>query len=276
MRLSATTFSLRVTARVFAHALATFLALAASACAARSPMPNAPPTLSWRIVRELPHDVAHFTQGLEIVDGRLLESVGQFGRSALLIKDLGSGQVLAGRALPREEFGEGASVFGDRVVQLTWRNGRAHVYDLSLRELAGFAYGGEGWGLAHDERALIMSDGSARLQFRDPASFALTRSLDVQAQGVPVASLNELEYARGRIYANVWKSDRIAVIDPASGAVTAWVDLAALSGRFTRPDGWNAADHVLNGIAFEPRSGHFLVTGKCWPTLFEIAVDPPP
>lgn len=229
-------------------------------------------TLKWRVTRALPHNVDHFTQGLEIHDGRLLESTGLYGRSALFEKSVDTGDVLRFAQLPRNWFGEGVTVWRDRIVMLTWLERVAQVFDLDLRPVAQYRYDGEGWGLTHDDTHLIMSDGSATLRFRDPDDFTIVREVEVRDGDSRIAQLNELEFARGRIFANVWRTDRIAVIDPASGAVDAWIDLSPLRAQLALPPNWNPLDHVLNGIAFDPASGLFYVTGKCWPTLFEIEI----
>lgn len=228
--------------------------------------------LRYEIVATHPHDTANFTQGLHWHDGRIVESTGHYGRSALLLRDVRDSAPRVRRALDDTQFGEGVAGDGRRLVQLTWREGVALVYDLALRPIGRHAYDGEGWGLAWDGSRWLMSDGSSRILARDRDSFAPRGSFQVTDQGRPVAGLNELEFARGRLYANVWGSDRIAVIDPGSGAVEAWLDLASLRKGFARPPGWSERENVLNGIAFDPGSGHFFVTGKRWPVLFELRV----
>lgn len=246
------------------------------AIAATREASQAPFLLGFRVMRELPHDVSHYTQGLAWHEGKLIESAGRYGHSALYEKDHASGRVAREVRLPRNQFAEGATIFGDEVVQLTWREGVAHVWDRLFRPLRKLRYAGEGWGITHDGRALITSDGSDALSFRDPADFSVTRMLPVHAAGRPVVRLNELEYARQRIFANVWLSDRIVVIDPADGRVEAWLDLAALKTRFDKPQGWQAHEHVLNGIAYDADGDRFFVTGKCWPRLFELKIEPLP
>ncbi len=226
--------------------------------------------LRYEIVATHPHDVSVFTQGLAWHDGKLVESSGQHGHSALMLREAARSAPLTRRALAAAHFGEGVAGDGRRFVQLTWRSGVAFVYDLALRPLGRYSYEGEGWGLAYDGQQWLMSDGSSRIVARDRETFAPRGGFDVHDGGRPVTQLNELEFARGRLYANVWHADRIAVIDPASGAVESWLDLAALRRGFAKPKGWDEAEHVLNGIAFDPASGHFFVTGKCWPVLFEI------
>jgi glutaminyl-peptide cyclotransferase len=248
------------------------LVLACGACANEAARDR---VLPYEIVAMHPHDSKVFTQGLIWHDGRLAESAGQYGESAVLLRELRDATPRARRALEPTLFGEGLASDGTRLVQLTWRSGVALIYDTALRPLGRYRYEGEGWGLAYDGRRWLMSDGSHRIVARDAKTFAPVERIDVTWRGRPVPRLNELEYARGRLYANIWYSDRIAVIDPAGGAVEAWIDLAALRKGFAKPAGWNEQEHVLNGIAFDPKSGHFLVTGKCWPVLFEIRVGDP-
>lgn len=231
--------------------------------------------LRYEIVATHPHDVEAFTQGLAWHKGRLVESTGQYGRSALTLREVSSNAPRLRRPLAGTQFGEGVAGDGRRFVQLTWLSGVALVYDLSLRAVARFAYNGEGWGLAYDGKHWLMSDGSSRIVARDRDTFAPQGAFDVTYRGRPVTQLNELEFARGRLYANIWRADRIAVINPGNGGVEAWLDLASLRQGFRKPPRWNEAEHVLNGIAFDPKSGHFFVTGKCWPVLYELRIDPP-
>ena len=225
------------------------------------------------MVAAYPHDPRAFTQGLLYDDGTLLESTGGYGRSTLRRVELRSGRVVAERRLPAHLFGEGLARAGDRLIQLTWRAGRALVYDAATLEPAGsFEYPGEGWGLAFDGTHLVMSDGSATLRFLSPSGFAEVRRLEVRDRTGPVERLNELEYVGGYIYANVWHDERIAVISARSGEVRAWIDLAGILPLPFRRTG----EEVLNGIAHDPRTGRLFVTGKGWPRLFEIEVRPGP
>jgi len=223
----------------------------------------------YRIVARYPHEPTAFTQGLAWADGRLYESTGLEGQSSLREVDLTTGKVLRSAALRPWQFGEGIAVIGDRILQLTWKSGQALVRErASFRKLATFNYPGEGWGLAWDGRRLVMSDGSATLVFRDPDSFAELGRVTVTDAGRPVRQLNELEVIDGEIWANVWGSERIARIDPASGRVTAWVDLAGLRPQ---PAPGQAID-VLNGIAWDAEGKRLFVTGKLWPWLYQIRV----
>jgi glutaminyl-peptide cyclotransferase len=245
------------------------------ACGACARDANRERVLPYEIVAMHPHDSGVFTQGLLWHDGRLFESAGQFGQSAVLVRELRDAAPRARRALAPTQFGEGLATDGKRLLQLTWRSGIALAYDFGLRPLGRHTYEGEGWGLAYDGQRWLMSDGSSRIVARDRESFAPVASIEVTSRGRPVTRLNELEFARGRLYANIWYSDRIAVINPADGVVEAWIDLGALRKGFAKPAGWNEQEHVLNGIAFDPRNAHFFVTGKCWPVLFEIRVGEP-
>lgn len=230
------------------------------------------PVHGYRVLQAYPHDPGAFTQGLVIADGVLYEGTGLNGRSTLRRVDLATGAVLQSRALPEHYFGEGVAVLGDRIFQLTWRSGVVLVYDrVSFALQQTIAYPAEGWGLTTDGSHLIASDGSASLRFLDPDTFAEVRRLAVTDQGRPVARLNELEYVGGVILANVWQTERIAMIDPASGRVIGWLDLAGLLPAGERGRGVD----VLNGIAFDSRSGRLYVTGKLWPLLFAIEPVPP-
>jgi len=243
------------------------------ACANESPRDV---VLKYEIVATHPHDVVSFTQGLLWHEGKLLESTGGYGRSELALRDIESGALRRRHALRPSQFGEGAASDGRRFVQLTWLSGVALIYDFALKPVGRFDYVGEGWGLAYDGSQWLMSNGSSRITRRARDTFAELGSFEVRHHNRPIAALNELEFARGYLYANVWHTDRIAVIDPASGGVEAWLDLSALKQGFVKPPGWRPQEHVLNGIAFDPGSGHFFVTGKCWPVLYELRVKDAP
>ena len=263
-----------------ARAVLVLVALLALACApatSRAPISNAPAArartrvFTAEVVARIPHSPRAFTQGLELHDGLLYEGTGLSGRSEVRILELESGRELRSIALASEHYGEGLTVLGGRVYQLTLRSERCFVYDArTLERVAEHAYRGEGWGLAHDERSLIMSDGSDVLRFLDPTSFAEQRRVRVRDGLTPVTRLNELEAVGDEIWANVWRTDRIARIDPVTGRVLAWVDLAPLREEvaLTEPEA------VLNGIAYDEASGRLFVTGKLWPTLFEIRLGP--
>lgn len=231
------------------------------------------PTLAWKLVDSHPHDASSFTQGLVIDGDQLIEGTGLYGHSRLTVRDWKSGRLLHSASLPNDHFGEGVAVVGDRIIQLTWKNGIGHVFDRQLQPVARFRLSGEGWGLTSDGTRLVRSDGSSRLRFHDLQTYAETGQIEVVDGGLRVENLNELEFVDGDIYANVWQTNRIAVIDPTTGKVRAWIDLTGLSDRFPKPAAWNSIDAVLNGIAVVPASKHLLVTGKLWPRMFELSVD---
>ncbi len=235
-----------------------------------TPASNGPvPTYGYQILNIFPHDSNAFTQGLILVDGKLLESTGQEGSSSLRSVELDTGKVLKKVDVPPPYFAEGAAVLNGKVYQLTWQHSVGFIYDLQTLERAGqFDYEGEGWGLTTDGQSLIMSDGSSRLKFLDPSSFRVSRTISVTDGATPVNKLNELEVVKGEIYANVWHSDRIAVIDPQTGRVKAWIDLTGLMPEDEARD----EEAVLNGIAYDQANDKLYVTGKLWPRLFEIKV----
>lgn len=225
---------------------------------------------AWNVVGTLPHDVTHFTQGFEVFGDRIFESSGGYGRSALYELSRESGSVLRKHDIVHNLFAEGLTVFDDHIFVLSWLQRVAIRFNLSLEPQGLIRYSGEGWGLTHDGARLIMSNGSSQLQFKDPATFQTIGNIEVRDRSGPVHRLNELEYVDGLIYANVWKDDRIAVIDPSNGSVVRWIDMSALQHRFSKPPGWDPDEHVLNGIAYDPIRNVFLVTGKCWPYIFLV------
>jgi glutamine cyclotransferase len=232
---------------------------------------DATPWYTGRVVNTYPHDRGAFTQGLVWEDGFLYEGTGLNGNSSLRMVELETGNVLKRRILPGQYFGEGITIFQGRIMQLTWRSRTGFVYDKeSFELLQHFFYETEGWGLTHDGKRLIMSTGGSNLYFLDPATFRRTGQLYVHDHSGPVGMLNELEYVKGEIYANVWKTDTIARIDPETGRVTGWIRLdGLLSG-----DDYEQPVDVLNGIAYDDESDRLFVTGKLWPKLFEITLVP--
>jgi len=231
----------------------------------------APALYGYEVVTRYPHDPEAFTQGLVYWGDELLyESTGLWGRSSLREVDLATGRVLRRHDLDPRYFGEGIAVIGERIVQLTWQSGVALVYDRGTFELQGeLAYPGQGWGLTYDGRQLIMSDGTSTLRFWGAETLEETRRVQVIDGDAPVDRLNELEFVRGEVWANVWQTERIARIDPASGRVVGWIDLA---GLLSEPDRAGNTVDVLNGIAYDPDTGRVFVTGKWWPVLYEIRV----
>jgi glutamine cyclotransferase len=226
------------------------------------------PTYGFKVINTYPHDREAFTQGLAYDDGVLYEGTGLYGRSQLRTVDLETGRVLKQVNLPDWYFGEGITIFGDRLIQLTWQSGTGLIYDKdNLSSLGDFSYRTEGWGITSDGRRLIMSDGTDTLYILDPYIFKVTGTIKVKSNGQPVAGLNELEYVKGEIYANIFPTNKIAFISPENGLVRAWINLDGLLS----PEESRNAD-VLNGIAYYPKNETLLVTGKLWPSLFEIKV----
>jgi glutamine cyclotransferase len=230
-----------------------------------------PPVYGYKIVRQYPHDPAAFTQGLVFSAGYLYEGTGQHGQSWLRKVELETGKVLKESRLPESYFGEGIALWKDKIFQLTWQSKIGFVYELaSFKQTGSFLYQTEGWGLTQDGRRLILSDGSSFLSFREPETFRETGRIQVTESGAPVPNLNELEYIRGEIWANVWQTDRVARIHPATGKVVSWVDFTGLRAEMER---MGRVD-VLNGIAYDGARDRIFVTGKWWPRIFEIKVIP--
>jgi glutaminyl-peptide cyclotransferase len=227
------------------------------------------PVYGFVVKNTYPHDPQAFTQGLFIKDGQLYESTGQKGQSSMRKVDLKTGKVLQKKALADEYFGEGSTPVGDTIVNLTWQSNVGFIYDARTFALKGrFNYKGEGWGLANDANNVYMSDGSAEIRILDPKTLEERRRIRVTADGKPISQLNELEVVEGEIFANVWGTDVIARIDPASGKVVGWIDLSNLLPPAQR--GTSSPDAVLNGIAYDGKHHRLYVTGKLWPKLFEI------
>jgi len=220
----------------------------------------------YQVVRSYPHDHDAFTQGLQYVDGVFYEGTGLNGRSSIRRVELETGKVLQRRDVPQQHFGEGITVFKSDLIELTWQTHVAFVYDrTSFEPRKQFTYPGEGWGLTHDGASLIMSDGTDELRYLDPVTFAEKRRLKVTASGAPLRNLNELEFVKGEIFANIWQTDYVARISPSTGRVTAYVDLRGLLTQSER-----SGTDVLNGIAYDEAHDRLFVTGKLWPKVFEI------
>jgi glutamine cyclotransferase len=225
------------------------------------------PTYTYEIVATYPHDPAAFTEGLFFHDGRLFESTGAVGTSWIREVELTTGRVLRQRDLAKPHFGEGTVILGDKLYQLTWESGKAFVYDWKTFNPTGeFSYEGEGWSLTTDGTSLIMDDGTAVIKWRDPKTFAVTKSFVVMDNGESVSKLNELEWIKGELWANIWQSDQIARIDPTTGKVTGWIDLSGILSSIDR----TGKEDVLNGIAYDAARDKIYVTGKYWSKLFEI------
>jgi glutamine cyclotransferase len=227
------------------------------------------PIFGATVVKTYPHDPHAFTQGLEYFAGYLYESTGRSGQSSLRQTVLETGATLKRVSLPPQYFGEGLTIFRGKIYQLTWQSKTGFIYDpRSFRQIGEFHYDSEGWGLTHDDASLILSDGTNRLQFLDPASFKVIRTLEVYAGNEAVTNLNELEYIHGEIFANVWHCSRIARIDAKSGQVKAWIELDNVVQKEKHEQ-----EDVLNGIAYDAKRDRLLVTGKDWAEIFEIKIE---
>lgn len=254
----------------FGHTLALFACVGAlySCDRARGQDVDVP----FDVIAQWPHDSQAYTQGLVWDDSVLLESTGLYGKSELRRVDLNTGRVLSFTALAANRFGEGIARVGSRLFQLTWESNVGYVYDAdTFAPIDSFTYSGEGWGLATDGVSLIMSDGSDSLRYMSPETFVTERVVHVKHQGNPLRKLNELEFVNGEILANVYETDWLARIDPATGVVLQLVDFASLYPKGDRPYGTD----VFNGIAKGPEPGTLLVTGKLWPVLFTVRLKEP-
>ena len=241
-----------------------------------SPSPPAPSDVPFEhlrvsVLERRPHDRTSYTEGFELDDGRLFED-SAYGSANLREEDPTTGSVVRSAAIQQGFFAEGITVVDDKIVQLTWQNGKAFVYRLSdLSQIGTFSYDTEGWGLCDDGSRLVMSDGTSELYFRDRTTFALLGSVQVTQQGSPLEQLNELECVDGDVYANVWMTNSIVRIDPSDGVVTAEIDASGLLSPADAPGDEGA---VLNGIAYDSQSATFLLTGKLWPAMFEVRFVP--
>lgn len=237
---------------------------------------NQPPLVerqSYEIVRTIPHDTAAFTQGLFFHDGVLFESTGRYGESQVRKLDPQTGNVLALADLPQTVFGEGSASWGNKMIVLTWRSGAGFEIDMdTLETISGFSYPGEGWGLTVNEENLIQSNGSDQLLFLDPDTYRITKRLRVKLNGTPLRNLNELEWIEGEIWANIWQADQIVRIDPETGHV---VGIIEFTGLFPLSEREVPLDDVLNGIAYDAATKRIFVTGKHWPSLFEVRIVTP-
>ena len=227
---------------------------------------NSIPIYSYKIVNVYPHDASAFTEGLVYEDGFLYESTGRFNESTLRKVDLQTGEVIKLHKLDGNYFGEGITVYDNKIFQLTWKTNVGFIYDKDSFNLTNkFYYNTEGWGITHNDEYLIMSDGTDEIYFLNPKNFKRVYSIRVHDEFRPITRLNELEFIRGEIYANVWRSDKIARICPHSGRITGWIDL---KGLLSPKEYKNAG--TLNGIAYDKQNNHIFVTGKMWPKIFEI------
>jgi len=254
---------------LFATALLTSLDAQTHQVQRLPPVGSTAPVAGYTVAKVYPHDPRAFTQGIEYRDGVFYEGTGLNGQSTVRKVELATGKVLQQVAVPPEHFGEGITTWGDTIVQLTWQSQLGFIYDrATFKQLRTFRYTGEGWGLTHNTTELIMSDGSASLRVIDPKTMMEKRRVLVTDAGIIIRDLNELEWVNGEIYANVWQTNFVARISPASGKVLGWIDL---TGLLSPADQRGGAD-VLNGIAYDAASRRLFVTGKLWPKLFEIQV----
>lgn len=227
---------------------------------------NSIPIYSYKIVNVYPHDASAFTEGLVYEDGFLYESTGRFNESTLRKVDLQTGEVIKLHKLDGNYFGEGITVYDNKIFQLTWKTNVGFIYDKDSFNLTNkFYYNTEGWGITHNDEYLIMSDGTDEIYFLNPKNFKRVYSIRVHDEFRPITRLNELEFIRGEIYANVWRSDKIARICPHSGRITGWIDL---KGLLSPKEYKNAG--TLNGITYDKQNNRIFVTGKMWPKIFEI------
>jgi glutaminyl-peptide cyclotransferase len=231
------------------------------------------PVYGYQVVRAYPHDPGAFTEGLFYLNGALYESTGLEGRSSIRKVTLATGKVLRQRAIDGKYFGEGIVAWKAKLVELTWQSHVGFTYDLAtFAPRAQFHYPGEGWALTQDGQRLIMSDGTEQLRFLDPETLAETGRITVTADGQPIVNLNELEYVKGEVLANIWQTATIARIDPKTGKVLGWIDL---SGLVRAEAAKGRPIDVLNGIAYDATHDRLFVTGKLWPDLYEIKLTPP-
>jgi glutaminyl-peptide cyclotransferase len=241
-------------------------ALTACACGPAS-QAGSIPEYGYEVVHSYPHDPGAYTQGLLYLDGYLYEGTGMEGRSSIRKVKIETGEVLQRREIPESYFGEGIVNWKDHLVEITWRSKTGFVYNLtSFTPVREFTYPGEGWGLTQDGARIIMSDGTAQLRFWDPETLRETGRVTVTADGETVDQLNELEWVKGEVFANVYQTDRIARINPSNGKVTGWINLAGILSRADR----TGMEDVLNGIAYDAKGDRLFVTGKQWSKLFEI------
>jgi len=234
--------------------------------------PNfAAPTYTYKVIAKYPHSTGNYTEGFFYLDGRFYEGTGLNGHSAILVTEPKTGKLLQRRDMPPQYFGEGIVDWGSNLIEWTWQTHVGFVLDrTTLQIVRQFHYDGEGWGMTRTATELITSDGTATLRFRNPDTFDETRHIVVKDGPTVIHQLNELEYIKGEIFANIWHSDRIARISPKDGHVISWIDLTGLLPDDQKID----AESVLNGIAYDPKNDHIFVTGKQWPFIFEIKAVP--
>lgn len=272
-------YILLLTCALFASVISACEVTPASAPPTPTPKPTktaGPPPIinyTYNIVKTMPHDTSAFTEGLTILDGKLYESNGQNGASDVRIVDLKTGAVKNSVKLDAQYFGEGMTILKGKIFQLTWQNHQGFIYDENtLAKLGDFAYTNEGWGLTNDGRFLIMSDGTNAITYLNPETFQVQKIVYVYDKGQPLPNINELEYIKGVLYANIWHTDKVVEIDPALGEIIGWIDFSGLRS----PEAQQNQEAVLNGIAYDSASDQLFVTGKLWDKLFEVKLIPAP
>ena len=233
-------------------------------------VPTLEPEYTFQVVNKYPHDPTAFTQGLVYHEGILYEGTGLRGQSTLRKTELTTGEIIESISLAPEYFGEGITIHENQIYQLTWQSHTAYTYDLELNQIATWSIPDEGWGLTTNGEHLIMSDGTSTLSIIDPQTYTITDTITVTSQDQEISHINELEYIQGYIYANIWQTDQIAIINPTTGEVESWIDLTGLQTHLDTTTGID----VLNGIAYDPETQRIFVTGKLWPNLFEIKLTP--
>lgn len=254
--------------------LAPLIALFALASAAFSPAQADTPVYGYKIVHTYPHDTGAYTEGFFFLNGYFYEGTGTVGESSVRKVDMKTGEVVQRANLPPPDYGEGIVAWKNKILELTWQSHHGFIYDLnSFKPLGTFDYPGEGWALTEDGHHILMSDGTPTIRVLDPATLKQIDQINVTANGAPLPSLNEIEWVKGQIYANVWLTNRIARIDPKTGNVVGWIDLTGLGPK---PDETvDPNNDVLNGIAYDAKHDRLFVTGKRWPLIYEIKLTPP-
>jgi len=270
-RVQSSVFGVRPSLRIIHAVLAVVLCVLLFFGCSDTKNAEIPTNYTYKVIKTYPHEPNAFTQGLVFENGLLYEGTGLNGRSTLRKVQLQTGSILQIHKLPDKFFGEGITIYKDRIIQLTFRSNVGFVYDKdSFKLLQSFNYPTEGWGITHDGKRIIMSDGTATLYFLDPETLKQTGRIKVHDKDVPVIGLNELEYVKGEIFANVWPTERIAIIAPHTGQVIGWIHM---EGLLNRKNSVQFVD-VLNGIAYDAAGDRLFVTGKFWPKLFEIKLVP--